>query len=114
MTETRLRALVLYVAVGLIGVIAIGTLSGGVSLGRVLLAVVAVLPLGAFLPYLARGRRRSFAALTLCLVLYLTLSLMEVVANPAARLWASLSLLLSFVLFALAIVYLRVSRPVDA
>jgi uncharacterized membrane protein len=80
------------------------------SLVRVMLALLATLPLWAFVPSLSRGKRRSYAALTLCLVLYLTWSLTELVANPSARIWASSTLLLSFILFILLIVYLRATR----
>ncbi len=108
--EARLRAAILCATLGLALVVAAWILSSNPSAMRALAALVAALPLCAFLPFLARRRRRAYAALTLCLVVYLTLSLMELVANPAARLWASLSLLSSFVLFAMAIAYLRMTR----
>lgn len=85
-------------------------LSGGLSVGTTVAALLSIAPLLAFVPFLARGNRRSYAAFTLCLVVYLTLALMELVANPAARLWASTMLFATFGAFVLSIVYLRATR----
>jgi uncharacterized membrane protein len=109
-TEARLRAAILCATSGLALVIAAWILSRNLSALRVIAASAAALPLCAFLPFLVRKQRRAYAALTLCLVAYLTFSLMELVANPAARVWASVSLLSSFVLFVFLIAYLRVTR----
>lgn len=108
--EARLRAAILGVTSGLALVTAASILSRNLSSMRVFAALAAALPLCAFLPFLVRKQRRAYAALTLCLVVYLTFALMELVANPAARAWASVSLLLSFVLFVMLIAYLRVTR----
>ncbi|HLS55583.1 MAG TPA: DUF2069 domain-containing protein [Zeimonas sp.] len=109
-TEPRLRVAISSTTSGVALVFAAWILSFGFSAARTIAALAAALPLCAFLPSLARGRRRAYAALTLCLVAYLTFSLMELVANPAARAWASVSLLSTFALFVMLIAYLRVTR----
>jgi uncharacterized membrane protein len=109
-SEARLRAAIVCTTVGLALVIAVWILNGDFSALRAVGAIAAALPLCAFVPFLQRRRRRAYAALTLCLVAYLTLSLMELVANPSARVWASVSLLTAFALFVLLIAYLRVTR----
>ena len=81
---------------------------------RVGIAIAVTLPLVAFLPAIVRDRRRGYAALTLCLVPYLVGALTELVANPGARTWAAITLLLAFALFVMAIVYLRLTRRTDA
>jgi uncharacterized membrane protein len=109
-SERRTRRATLWGIAALILVLAGGIVGTEPSAGKILFAGIAILPLCAFVPFLARGRRRSYAALTLCLAIYLPLTLMELIANPAARVWMSLALLASFALFALAIVYLRLTR----
>lgn len=108
--EARLRAAILWATSALALLIAAWILSGNLSAMRVIAALAAALPLAAFLPFLLRRQRRAYAALTLVLVAYLTFSLMELVANPAARVWASVSLLSAFALFVMLIAYLRVTR----
>src|SRR5690606_26737781 len=92
----------------LIGVLAAWILAPGWSVARLLFAVAATLPLWALLPGLARGHRRTHAATSLCVVPYLVIALMELIANPDARWWASSALCASFVLFVFLIAYLRV------
>lgn len=70
---------------------------------------VAVLPLLAPLHGLIQGRRRTYAWATLFAVPYLTFSLTELLANPAARWVASISLLLVFGWFCTMILFLRAS-----
>lgn len=108
--EPRLRAAVVCATLSLALVIAAWILSANFSGARAIAALAAIAPLCAFVPWLVRGHRRAFAALTLCLVAYLTMSLMELVANPAARVWASIALIATFALFVASIVYLRVTR----
>ena len=48
--------------------------------------------------------------MTLCVVPYLVGALTELIANPAARVWASMALLVAFTLFVLLIVFLRLTR----
>lgn len=48
--------------------------------------------------------------MTLCVVPYMVGALTELIANPAARVWASTALLVAFTLFVLLIVFLRLTR----
>jgi uncharacterized membrane protein len=48
--------------------------------------------------------------MTLCVVPYMVGALTELIANPAARVWASSALLVAFSLFVLLIVFLRLTR----
>ena len=79
-----------------------------------MLCVVAVLPLLAPLPGLLRGRRLTFAWASLFTIPYLAFAVTEILANPAARLVASLSLLLVFAWFCSLVLVLRLSRPASA
>jgi uncharacterized membrane protein len=74
------------------------------------LCAIAVLLLLAPLPGLVRGRRYTYAWATLFAVPYLIFALTELLANPAARWVASLSLLLVFAWFCAMVLYLRASR----
>jgi uncharacterized membrane protein len=109
--EIRLRAGVLVGLALLIAAVATWILTPVPSLPRALWVAIVTLPLWIFVPALKRGERRRYAALTLCLVPYLMLALMEVIANPTARITATAMLLLAFGVFVLAILYLRVTRP---
>ena len=73
------------------------------------LCVCAVLPLLAPLPGLISGRRHTYAWATLFAVPYLIFALTELLANPAARWVAALSLLLVFGWFCTMILFLRAS-----
>jgi uncharacterized membrane protein len=75
-----------------------------------LLCVLAAAPLLAPLPGLIRGRRYTYAWATLFAVPYLAFAVTELLANPAARAVASLSLLLVFAWFCSMVLYLRASR----
>ena len=107
-TSARKAALALTSA--LIAVLLAWSLSSGTSPLRLGIAAAVTLPLIAFLPALARDRRRGYAALTLCLVAYLVGALTELVANPSVRIWAAITLVLAFTLFVTAIIYLRLTR----
>lgn len=111
-TTVRKGALTLISA--LIVVLLAWNLWSGISPLRIGIAIAITLPLIAFLPALSRDRRRGYAALTLCLVPYLVGALTELVANPGARAWAAITLLLAFALFVMAIVFLRLTRSDDA
>jgi len=74
------------------------------------LCVVAVVPLLAPFPGLLRGKRYTYAWATLFAVPYLVFTITELLANPAARWVASLSLLLVFAWFCTMILFLRASR----
>ncbi len=101
----RIAAMVLTGA--LAAAVMTAVLVGGLTVARALLAMVAIAPLLAALPRLQYGARRAYAAMTLIIVPYLTLSLMETAANPQARPWAPLCLLLSFGLFVCLVANLR-------
>jgi uncharacterized membrane protein len=77
-------------------------------------ALVLALALGPWLlPLrgLLAGHRRTYAATTLLTLPYLAYGLMEVLANPGARPYASATVFLAFALFVALVAYLRVSRP---
>lgn len=86
-------------------------LEGGWSTARALLAGVLTAPLWLALVGLSRGRRRTYAWMTLALTPYMVLAIMEAVASPHARVWASACLFACFALFVLLISYLRATRP---
>lgn len=75
------------------------------------LALLAALPL--LLPWygLLREHRFTYIWGTLCVMPYLVLGVMEGIANPAERGWASTCILLALCFFAAQILYLRVTRP---
>ena len=75
-----------------------------------LLCVLAALPLLAPLNGLLRGRRHTYAWATLFAIPYLAFALTELLANPAARWVAAVSLLLVFGWFCTMILFLRASR----
>jgi uncharacterized membrane protein len=74
------------------------------------ICALAVLPLLAPLNGLLRGRRHTYAWGTLFAIPYLAFALTELLANPAARWVAAISLLLVFGWFCTMILFLRVSR----
>jgi len=75
-----------------------------------LLCVLAAAPLLAPLPGLVRGRRYTYAWASLFAMPYVAFAVTELLANPAARGVASLSLLLVFAWFCAMVLYLRASR----
>lgn len=93
----------------LIACIAGWVLAGGISVVRVLVAALVTAPLWLALTRLHRGDRRTYAWMTLALVPYLVVAVTELAANPQGRAWASGSLVLGFVVFATAVVYLRLT-----
>jgi uncharacterized membrane protein len=74
-----------------------------------ILCVCAVLPMLAPLRGLINGRRHTYAWATLFAVPYLVFALTELLANPAARWVAGISLLLVFAWFCTMILFLRAS-----
>ena len=74
-----------------------------------LLCAAAALPLLAPLNGLKRGSRYTYAWATLFAIPYLAFAITELLANPAARWVASVSLLLVFAWFCTMILFLRVS-----
>ena len=94
----------------LVAIVIAWIIEPAVSILRIGTAAVVTLPLWAWTPALWRGSRKSFAAMTLCVVPYMVGALTELIANPAARVWASTALLVAFTLFVLLIVFLRLTR----
>jgi uncharacterized membrane protein len=74
------------------------------------ICTLAVVPLLAPLNGLLRGRRHTYAWATLFAIPYLAFAMTELLANPAARWVAGVSLLLVFAWFCTMILFLRVSR----
>jgi uncharacterized membrane protein len=74
------------------------------------ICILAVVPLLAPLNGLLRGRRHTYAWATLFAIPYLAFAMTELLANPAARWVAGVSLLLVFAWFCTMILFLRVSR----
>lgn len=86
-------------------------LVSGLTVTRVILAVVLALPLLAPLRGLWQGNRRTFAWTTLCVILYFVIGLTEAIAQPNNRIWSAPCVLLALALFVVLIAYLRVTRP---
>jgi len=76
-----------------------------------LATAIGVAPWLAFAPGLRRGDRSRTLAATLLTVPYLGYGLMEVLANPGARVYAGALVLLAFALFVALLACLRLSRP---
>lgn len=74
------------------------------------LCVCAVLPLLAPLNGLAQGRRGTYAWASLFTIPYIVFAITELLANPAARWVAAISLLLVFGWFCTMVLFLRASR----
>jgi uncharacterized membrane protein len=79
-----------------------------------LACTLGVAPWLALGPSLWRGDRRSHVAATLLTAPYLGYGLMEVLANPGARVYAGALVLLAFALFVALLAFLRLSRPSTA
>ena len=88
---------------------ALYTADSSAGLWAMLLALS--LPLLLPLPGMVRGRRRTYAWATLCLLPGLVYGLTEVVANPAARLPAAVVLFLCVIEFVVLVAFLRATRP---
>jgi uncharacterized membrane protein len=105
-----LRRAVVVALLVLMVLVAWWCLAGRVTAGTVLLACVATSPLWLGLSRLIAGKRRTYAWMSLALTPYLVLAITESVANPARRAWAGASLVVTLLLFALIVAYLRVTR----
>jgi uncharacterized membrane protein len=110
----RLRFAVVGSTATLIALVAGWLLAGAPSLANVLIAIAITAPLWLTLPRLAAGSRRSYAWITLAVVPYFVIAITEAVANPAVRTWAGVCWFVGFMLFVLAIAYLRVTRSAAA
>ena len=74
------------------------------------LCAIAVLALLAPFPGLVRGARYTYAWATLFAIPYLAFAVTELLANPAARWVAAMSLMLVFGWFCTMVLFLRASR----
>ena len=74
------------------------------------MCLVAALPLLAPLNGLIRARRHTYAWATLFAIPYLAFAVTELLANPAARWVAAVTMLLVFAWFCTMILFLRASR----
>ena len=74
------------------------------------ICILAALPLLAPLSGLMRGRRHTYAWATLFAIPYLAFAVTELLANPAARWVAAMSLMLVFGWFCTMVLFLRASR----
>jgi uncharacterized membrane protein len=106
----RVAHLAVALTVMLILVVCGWILASGFSAARLAFTALATSPLWISLPKIRAGHRRTCALLTLVLVPYLVLALMESIANPFARGWAGATLFVAFALFVCLIAFLRVSR----
>jgi uncharacterized membrane protein len=68
-----------------------------------LLCIPLLLPLAG----IARGHRYTYRWATLCVMPYFVVGTTEVIANPAARVWSALMLILALGLFSALIGFLR-------
>lgn len=74
------------------------------------LGLLLALPLLIALPGLARGRRYTYQWLSLALGVYAGYAVMESVANPVGRVWASVAALLACLSFVAVVGRFRYSR----
>lgn len=104
------KVITLALTCALIGIVAFGQLWGHASAGRMAWTAIMSAPLWLPLPWLIRGNRFTYAAMTLCVIPYFVLGVTEAVANPAVRMWAGLCLICALALFVALIAYLRLTR----
>ena len=109
-TANRVRMASLVGMAVLAAIVIAWIIEPAVSVTRIGIAALATLPLWAWTSAIWRGSRKSFAAMTLCVVPYMVGALTELIANAAARFWASMALLTAFILFVLLIAFLRLTR----
>ncbi len=103
------RRISLVLTLSLIGVL-IGWHYSRLSAGAALVAsTLTALPWLAMLPGLLGAQRRSYQSAAILTAPYLTYGLMEVLANPGARLYAGVTVLLAFALFVALVHSLRVA-----
>ena len=109
-TAASFRIATVALTCALIGIVYFGQLSADMGAGRWLWTAIITMPLWLPLPWLIRGNRFTYAAMTLCVIPYFVLGVTEAVANPAARWWAGLCLIGALALFVVLIAYLRLTR----
>jgi uncharacterized membrane protein len=95
----------------LLATVAAWQLSVRPSLGGLGIAFLLAIPLLAPWSGLLRAHRFTHVWATLCVLPYLIFGVMEAIADPAHRAWASACVVLALAFFAALILYLRVTRP---
>jgi uncharacterized membrane protein len=113
-TVVRARQGVLATHGLLLGTVVAWQLALRPSLGGLGLAVLLSTPLLAPWSGLLRAHRFTHVWATLCVMPYLVLGVMEAIADPAHRVWATASVAFALAFFAALIVYLRVTRPLPS
>lgn len=106
----RLRIIVIANIAVLVASLIVWRARTGLSAADIVLIAALTLPLAIALPKLLAGNRRTYAWMTLAITPYIVVAITEAVANPDAREWAGLCLMVAFLLFILLIAYLRVTR----
>lgn len=106
----RLRMAVIATAGALVASLIVWRAMTGWSAADMVLIAALTLPVAIALPKLVAGHRRTYAWMTLAITPYIVVAITEAVANPDARHWAGLCLMVAFLLFVLLIAYLRVTR----
>lgn len=101
----RWAAVALTVAVA--ALVIVWLIAEHVSIARALMAALVAAPVLIALPGLFGDCRRTYAWMTLAIIPYLALALMETIANPAVRVWAFIGVLTTFALFIVLIARLR-------
>ncbi len=81
------------------------------SLAGLGLAFLSSIPLLAPWSGLLRAHRFTHVWATLCVMPYLIMGVMEAIADPGQRAWASSCVAFALAFFAALILYLRVTRP---
>jgi uncharacterized membrane protein len=109
-----LAARLRYIVVSNLAVLIVGLVGwraqDGLSPWDMVLIAALTLPLFIAVPKLLAGDRRTYAWMTLAITPFIVVGITEAVANPESRVWAGLCLMIGFLVFALLIAYLRVSR----
>lgn len=75
-----------------------------------IIGLILAAPLLVALPGLLSGRRYTYQWMSLALAVYVGYAVTEAVANPAARMWASVAVLLACLMFIAVVGRIRYSR----
>ena len=108
--QQRLQRTAISCTIALLALVAAWLLAGRYSAERALIALLATTPLWLGLWRLLAADRRAYAWMTLVVIPYIVVGVMEAIANPAARVWAGACVFAAFTLFVVLIGYLRATR----
>lgn len=95
----------------LLATVVVWQLSARPSLAGLGIAFLLSIPLLAPWSGLLRAHRFTHVWATLCVMPYLVMGVMEAIADPAHRVFATACVALALAFFAALILYLRVTRP---